>query len=491
MPPEEHLKFEYTTKLEDFISDDDYDSSDEEDSEDGGGLARRYHDHQKLSGSAPDPTAESDGIGYLNPLAKTKLVHLLSRLAESNAKLRRGDVARITGFAIEHAGAGADEVAVLVTRNVIKPFCYNVKRPKAATSDDEANYREEDQANGKPQGDDEESKENAKDKDTTPASLVGLYIISDILSSSASAGVRHSWRYRSLFEIQLRQQKVFPILGRAANRYQWGKLKADKWRRSVQSILSLWEGWCVFPESSHAEFVEGFLHPPMTQREKEEKEKEQEQAQALEAAGRMDAKDNKPVNRWRSLDEAQAPSPLAQDDTRKTGADGDVEMDMDGTPLADDDGGEDAEHADDVDGNEFSDDLMDENIDGVSMADSSDAELDASAEAEADPENNAPSAAAGAATATGADEDEDTRPAPPGASSTSTPLLPVSDADREGAVAQDTMAPATADTPDVPEKSVDDMISTSAGQEKPQAPITTLQGRRARPRAADFDDMFE
>src|ERR1700754_321861 len=67
VPPEEYLKFEYTTNIEEFISDEDYNSSDEEDTEDGGGLARRYHDHQKLGGDAVDSVPDNDGIGYLNP----------------------------------------------------------------------------------------------------------------------------------------------------------------------------------------------------------------------------------------------------------------------------------------------------------------------------------------------------------------------------------------------------------------------------------------
>lgn len=124
LPPETGLKFEYTTRLSEFIDDEDYDSSDEEaEAGDDGGIARRYNDHN--FGPSQSTEADNDGLGYLNPLAKTKLIHLLSRLPDSNAKLRKGDVARVTGFAIEHAGAGAAEVAELVCRNAIKPFRYN------------------------------------------------------------------------------------------------------------------------------------------------------------------------------------------------------------------------------------------------------------------------------------------------------------------------------------------------------------------------------
>src|SRR5262249_49821922 len=160
-------------------SDEDYNSSDEEDTEDGGGLARRFHDHQKLGGDASDSVPDNDGIGYLNPLAKTKLVHLLSRLPESNAKLRKGDVARVTGFAIEHARAAPYEGAALFTRNIVHPLCYSINKPKNNDSDEENNHDD----------DPDKPPTDGSDKDTTPASLVGLYIISDILSSSASAGV--------------------------------------------------------------------------------------------------------------------------------------------------------------------------------------------------------------------------------------------------------------------------------------------------------------
>ncbi|KIX03017.1 uncharacterized protein Z518_06567 [Rhinocladiella mackenziei CBS 650.93] len=441
VPPEENLKFEYTTKLEEFISDEDYNSSDEEDAEDGGGLARRYHDHQKLAGNPADSMHDNDGAGYLNPLAKTKLVHLLSRLPESNTKLRKGDVARVTGFAIGHAGAGADEVATLVTRNVIKPFCYSVIKAEKARHPDDEGYSDDEIVEGsKPKTDDAE-----KEKDTTPASMVGLYIISDILSSSASAGVRHAWRYRSLFETQLRLQNVFPILGRAARENDWGKLKAEKWRRSVQSVLSLWEGWCVFPGKSHEEFVEGFLHPPLT--EKEIKEHEAKKGRADRDSLAKEEKD-KPVNRWRSVDDANAsiqpdewaidsPSMLGRSEDGADG-DADVDMDVDGTPMADDD----EEYGDD--------DLTDAGLDGIPMLDSSD-------EDEAEDKENAPEKDA---TDTGI------------------------------GIEQDPPSPANSE----PASQTNETVTTLKPPQPAPTPTTTSpmsQGRRVRPKAADFDDMFE
>lgn len=306
--PDHSLRFEYITQLDDFVSDEDYNSSDEEDEDEGrgGDLARRYNDHN-TSGLAGIEEGTNDGMGYLDPLAKAKLMHLLSRLPDVNTKLRRGDVARITAFAIQHAGAGGDEVAALITRNVVRPF---------SVTDSE---------------------------DNTSASMVGLYVISDILSCSASAGVRHAWRYRTLFEQALRQQKVFERLGRAEKTYKWGKLKGEKWKRSVQSLLSLWEGWSVFPQTAQEEFSSIFNIPPLT-------EEEQRLAAETDITKKTDDDDDsksKIANRWKTVEED---------------ANADVSMDdVDGTPMVEED--EDMESG-----------L--ENIDGVSMADSSEDETD-------------------------------------------------------------------------------------------------------------------
>lgn len=452
VPPEENLKFEYTTRLEDFVSDDDYNSSDEEDIDEGGGLARRYHDHQKIGAHSAENAIDNDGIGYLNPLGRTKLVHLLSRLPESNSKLRRGDVARVTGFAIEHAGAGADEVAALITRNVIKPFCFNVKRPKDSqnASSDEDEHREGSQQKhgGKHDEGADEPKEDEQqqEKDTTATSLVGLYLISDILSCSASSGVRHAWRYRSLFETQLRLQHVFPILGRAERTHNWGKLKADKWQRSVQSVLSLWEGWCVFPSAAHDTFVDEFLHPPLTETEKLEIEKKEREAKLREETDKEKTINASSVSRWRTVDEEEA---AAQSSSYRPGADvmmrgtGATDGDLDGDPMPLDD--------------DEDDDLTEIDIDGVPMIDSSDEEEDREA---GDPnrEGRAPSLV----------------PAPP-----SPPPPPPSSSSSQNK-----------DPP--PTTSREQELATSkAASNQQQAQSVGRKG--ARPKAADFDDvdMFE
>jgi U2-associated protein SR140 len=330
VPAADQPKFEYTTTIEEFISDDDYDSSDEEAEFEEGDLSRRHNDHN-ATGLHQALTDTSDGHGYLNPLAKAKLIHLLTRLPEINTKLRRGDVMRLTAFAIEHAGAGANEVADLITRNVLQPLSLRSPTDPTTTHDPSTDK-----------------------KDTSTAALVTLYTISDILSASASAGVRHAWRYRQLFETSLRKQKVFEKLGRLDRDLAWGKMKAEKWKRSVQNILQLWEGWCVFPQSSHEAMVEVFLNPPLS-KEEQRRVEEDEKRKADEEAERRKA-----GNKWRSVDGEQQQD--RKEDVKMGG------MDVDGREMTSED--EDDPAAMDVD----EETLVDPAVDGTSLADSSDEE---------------------------------------------------------------------------------------------------------------------
>lgn len=363
IPPETGLKFEYTTKMEEFIEDEAYDSSDEEDYDDDARMQRRRRADQLAEGMGGGEggvdagAADADGTGYLNPLAKAKLVHLLARLPDSNTKLRKGDVARVTAFAIEHAGEGADEVASMITANVRRPLSFTSANPE----------RQQDQHRQHPQtaaAEEPETEENANSsaplekKDTTPASLVGLYIISDILMSSTTSGVRHAWRYRALFETSLKHQKTFDYLGRVDRELGWGRLKAEKWKRSVHSLLSMWEGWCVFPQASQEGFVEGFVNPPGLKQMKGEAEVEEEKKRKMAGGGK-----------WKSVEDGGGGGGVGRDEK------GDAEMDdVDGAPMLDEDEDEDAG----LDGVPMEDDdvLMgtDEDLDGEPMVDSSDEE---------------------------------------------------------------------------------------------------------------------
>ncbi|KAL8935451.1 MAG: hypothetical protein Q9216_005418 [Gyalolechia sp. 2 TL-2023] len=339
--PEKGLPFEYTTRLEEFVSDSDYNSSDDEDSGDEG---RRRHAHYHGGAPPPEgPNVDGDEQAYLNPLEKAKLVHVLARLPTTSAKLRRGDVARVTAFAIQRAGEGAEEVVDMITTNVQKPFAFSSANPDRKTG-------VEDSAIAKDEDGPEDDKKTAEKEDVSASMLIGLYIISDVLSSSSTSGVRHAWRYRQLFEAALKQKEIFENLGRLEKTMQWGRLRAEKWKRSVGSVLTLWEGWCVFPQNSQEHFASMFANPPLTAAE------EAANAAAEKAVAAAASK-----SRWKTVEEKakEAANEQAPGDAATPGES--MDMDIDGEPMADDE---------DIDGVPMEDD--DGDVDGEPLDDTVD-----------------------------------------------------------------------------------------------------------------------
>ncbi|KAI0200920.1 hypothetical protein F4808DRAFT_450628 [Astrocystis sublimbata] len=247
--PEKPLAYEYATGVDEFISDSEYNSSDDEDFED--------------EGQKPADNADN-GKAYLNPIEKAKLTHFLARLPTSLARIRKGDIARITTFAIMHSSRGADEVIETIVANIVNPFALTSANPEHTRSvvDNPGNGS----LDSTPLPEDAAGR-NAETQDTSGASLIGLYVVSDLLSSSATSGVRHAWRYRQLFETSLKRAKVFEHLGLLAERLKWGRLRAEKWKRSVSLILSVWEGWDAFPHDAHQFFVQTFENPPSAKKE--------------------------------------------------------------------------------------------------------------------------------------------------------------------------------------------------------------------------------
>ncbi|KAM5346678.1 hypothetical protein ACJ41O_009683 [Fusarium nematophilum] len=303
--PETNLRFEYTTKLDEFVSDSEYNSSDEEDLDD---------DHKRDNNEG-----ESDNT-FLNPLEKAKLTHLLARLPTTMSRLRKGDVARVTTFAITHASRGVDEVVGLIVSNVEKPFALTKANPdkKPDSKDAQAGTRQE------------EASAN-EGLDVSAASLVGLYVVSDILSSSSTSGVRHAWRFRQLFETALKDRKIFETLGLMAERLKWGRLRAEKWKRSINLVLNLWDGWCVFPAESQELFVRSFENPP-----------------SLAVGGKEDVDEKK--GKWKTVEMSQGGKermlPVSAEEADVPGEaidDDDVagepleEDDIDGEPIDEDD----------------------------------------------------------------------------------------------------------------------------------------------------------
>jgi U2-associated protein SR140 len=318
--PDAPLAFEYVTQLDEFVSDAEYASSSSDDSGDES-TARRHH------GAPPDAAALDDGTTYLNPLEKAKLTHLLARLPTSTGKLRKGDVARVTAFAIAHAGRGADEIVAAIVANIERPF--------ACTSANAERAREEEM------------------EDTSSASLIGLYLVSDILSSSSTSGVRHAWRYRQLFEAGLRARRTFEGLGGLERRLGWGRLRGEKWRRSVGNVLGLWEGWCVFPQEAQEHFVRVFNNPPVT--------REEEEAEGRRVRG----EEKRREGRWKAVEREAV--------VVEEGEEADV--DVDGMPMEEDVDGMPMEEDVDVDGVPMEED--DEDVDGEPMALDEDEDEDA------------------------------------------------------------------------------------------------------------------
>ncbi|KAJ4402443.1 hypothetical protein N0V85_005300 [Neurospora sp. IMI 360204] len=272
----EPLAYEYTTSVDEIVSDSAYDTDEEDD----------FEDEQKEHNDQEDT--------FLNPIEKAKLAHMLARLPTTLSKIRKGDIARITAFAITHASRGADEIVDMIISNVESPFSYTPANP-----DHQQRFREREGQDGNNSLDPSpvaEDKDKDKTNDSTPdlsaARLLGLYVLSDILSSSSTSGIRHAWRYRQLFETALRARKTFELLGMMADKLNWGRLRADKWKRSVGLVLSLWEGWCVFPVETHEFFVKSFENPPTLKAKEAEKEEAEKKAAAAAAVG----------GKWKTVD---------------------------------------------------------------------------------------------------------------------------------------------------------------------------------------------
>lgn len=287
--PEKQLAYEYTTGVEGFVSESEYDSEfDDEDD-----------DEPKIT---TEGTKEPDEV-FLNPIEKAKLVHLLSRLPTTLSRIRKGDIARVTAFAIMHANRGADEIVDLIVTNLEKPLSFSSANPdhNNAGMDQQGDYSRD--TSPTPKDPDPAS------RDTSGAKLVALYIISDILSSSSTSGVRHAWRYRQLLEAALKARRSFEGLGQLPERLSWGRLRAEKWKRSIGLVLSLWEGWCVFPNDSQELFVRSFESPPSLHKEAEELK---DQAKRAAAGG----------GRWKTVDATAAAAAVTAETSAAEDADG-------------------------------------------------------------------------------------------------------------------------------------------------------------------------
>ncbi|CAK7270759.1 hypothetical protein SEPCBS57363_004267 [Sporothrix epigloea] len=265
--PDQFLPYEFATSLDELVSDADYNSSNNSDED------------------AGDVTNDEDKETFLNPLEKARLAHLLARIPTTLSKLRKGDIARVTSFALTHASRGANEIVDIIVANVERPLAHTAVNP----NHQRVGYQE-----------------GGEVVDTSSAQLIAVYVVSDILSSSATSGIRHAWRFRQLFDAALRRHNVFATLGRLADKNHWGRLRADKWKRSIGLVLDQWEGWSVFSADTQAFLVSSFEDPPM---DKTTKEEDSSAAAAtatdgdLPEATTLSAK----KSRWKTVDTKAAP----------------------------------------------------------------------------------------------------------------------------------------------------------------------------------------
>jgi U2-associated protein SR140 len=303
LPPQQLPEFQFDTYIEDFYSDPEFDSEASDDSDDDNAK------QQQVDGTVMAGLEQSAEPCYLSPLERARFTHLLARLPTSTGRLRRGDVARVTHFAIAHAPRAAEELAHILLLNLERPFALTSASMEYEYDDgivDDTNYYTDDSREPqeeepddvmesiekayepiKEEGkEDEKGREKVKEKekeDPSSAKLIALYLISDLIATSPSSGVKNSWKFRPLFEALFKEHRVFERLGRLDAQMSWGKIRADRWRASIQNVLNIWEQWSAFSDTTQKMFVEQLRNPELSPEDKaaaEQKEKEQAQRKA-------------------------------------------------------------------------------------------------------------------------------------------------------------------------------------------------------------------
>jgi U2-associated protein SR140 len=278
LPPQKETPFLDLTSLAQATDHVDYDTSDDEADDDG--------DERKLNkGPGGEPDARMAEKSRLSPLQRARFTRLLSRLPTSIARLRQGDISRISNYVVNHAGGGAEEFVDLLLLNVEKPFSSTLaaKYDTDSGSDSEQETRNSNGRTAATANEDEEDDYEPGDalpslptgsgnapnlvEDPSNPKLIALYTISDILSASSTAGARNAWKYRTLFETGLSHQKTFQSLGRLDKELGWGRLKSEQWKRKVGVVLSVWESWSVFTGGVLEGLKKDFYEPPLTEAE--------------------------------------------------------------------------------------------------------------------------------------------------------------------------------------------------------------------------------
>lgn len=316
MRPQKETPFLDLTSLSQATDHIDYDTSDDEADDDG--------DERKLNkGPGGEPDVRMAEKSRLSPLQRARFTRLLSRLPTSIARLRQGDISRVSNYVVNHAGGGAEEFVDLLLLNVEKPFSSTLAA-KYDTDSGSDSEQDPHNNNGHTAAAPEEEEDDYEPNDALPTlptnsqtppavedpsnpKLIALYTISDILSASSTAGARNAWKYRTLFEAGLTHQKTFQGLGRLDKELGWGRLKSEQWKRKVGVVLSVWESWSVFSGGVLEGLKKDFYEPPLTQAEVEA------ETAAAEIAKLEEAKKVEDAAGWKSKFkkvESASPAPV-------------------------------------------------------------------------------------------------------------------------------------------------------------------------------------
>lgn len=326
LPPQKETPFLNLQSLADAVDHIDYDTSDDEADDDG--------EERKLNSG---PGGEVDGRrperSRLTPMQRARFTHLLARLPTSIARLRQGDISRISNYVVNHAGGGAEEFVDLLLLNVEKPFSTTLaaksdldfdidSKPQPAPNgrtnvssnnvdEDEDDYEPADGLPNPPEPSTDSNAPATTTEDPSNPKLIALYTISDILSASSTAGARNAWKYRTLFEAGLSHQKTFLRLGRLDKELGWGRMKSEQWKRKVGVVLNVWESWSVFSADVLNALKKDFYEAP------EEREEENESGNASEQKRSEEVKPESKapsaggwINKFKKVESASA-SPAA------------------------------------------------------------------------------------------------------------------------------------------------------------------------------------
>ncbi|EME41617.1 hypothetical protein DOTSEDRAFT_81873 [Dothistroma septosporum NZE10] len=326
VPPHEEVPFADLSSLGEVIDHSNYESSEEDSDEE----ERRHYHQSGREGQGPPPPPEKK---HLTPLQVGKFAWLLSRMPSSHTKLRKAEVAAVTSFAINNAGAGAEEIVDMLVLNVEKPFtsshCARFDKEDVDQDDDDVYEPDEELPRLDTTAVPDAGKSGEEKDDPSLAKLVALYLINDVLHNSSTAGVRNAWKYRQLFENAFRRQKTFEHLGQLEKDFGWGRFRAEQWRGRIRGLFEVWEKGSIFASDVFEQLRKNFFEQAVQQGDEAEK-----------AAAENKRLEEKRMARFKRVDGTGTPaasaSPAPAPDLGNV--DGEPLNDLDGAPMDDLDG---------------------------------------------------------------------------------------------------------------------------------------------------------